>query len=101
MPGLWAAFEQPSLYVDKNGGGAGAWTVIVRKVPLFKPNVENCSPAIFVDGLQGTAQELADINKDNVAVIETYVRGGSTPLKYMVNACGTILVWTKQYVNLR
>jgi hypothetical protein len=98
MAGLWQAFEQPSLTVDRNS--AGGFRVIVRKVPLFKANVEICSPAIFIDGQQASAQDLSDISKDRIAVIETYLRGGSTPLQYMVNACGTILVWTKDFVRL-
>jgi hypothetical protein len=98
MAGLWQAFEQPSLYVDRNS--AGGFHVIVKKVPLFKANIQNCDPAIFIDGQHATAQDLSDISKERVAVIETYLRGGSTPLQYMVNACGTILVWTKDYVRL-
>jgi hypothetical protein len=108
MPRLYYAFYQPSLFVHINS--AGGFQVQVKKPALTgggpanpKVNVDYyCYPPIFIDEFRASAQDLVDLdrNKDRIAVIETYVRGGSTPLQYMVNACGTILVWTKDYVRL-
>jgi len=111
LPSLSLAFQGPAVSIRVNS--AGGWTVQVNKQslnqeptklnPYAGPRKEltmACDPAIFIDGLQANEQDLSDMDKNRVAVTEFYLRGGSTPLEYMVNACGTILVWTKEFVRI-
>lgn len=56
-----------------------------------------CSPVIFIDGRRTAQAELQTYVPAQIAGIEFYARPSNVPLQYQVamNACGTILVWTK------
>jgi hypothetical protein len=56
-----------------------------------------CLANIYLDGFKSDTRVLSDLQKDQVAAVEIYLRASTAPAKYLPigSTCGVILVWTK------
>jgi len=69
---------------------------------LFTPQLSMqggaCAANVFLDGRKSDTFELHAFPKDWIVGVEVYVRQPNAPAKYrpMTNACGVVLVWTRQ-----
>jgi hypothetical protein len=56
-----------------------------------------CLANIYLDGFKSDTRVLSDLQKDQVAAVEIYLRPNIAPAKYLPigSTCGVILVWTK------
>jgi hypothetical protein len=56
-----------------------------------------CRANIYIDGKPSDTGVLISLSKEQIAVIEVYIRQEFAPAKYLLlsNNCGVVLVWTK------
>ncbi len=90
MRSVFAGFPSVSI-----GGRSHFNFVILMPAPGVARGY--CAAAIFIDGLQSSAQALGAYRTDELVGVEVYPRGSTAPGRYqrLDSECGVVLVWTK------
>ncbi|MFI5229714.1 MAG: carboxypeptidase regulatory-like domain-containing protein [Gemmatimonadales bacterium] len=92
MSGAFETF--PSVRVDHN-------QKTTRDVVILLPGTNGgfCLANIWVDGVSTDAEQLGNLQPDEVAAIEVYPRMLETPNQFIARSgdCGSVVVWTKRY----
>jgi hypothetical protein len=59
------------------------------------PGLDECTLAVFLDGMRLGDTDLDLFPMDAIEAIEVY-QGIETPPQYAVTPCGAVLLWTRQ-----
>jgi hypothetical protein len=81
----------PSTVIDNRGG--------LLNISMSSNRGGSCSPTVRIDGSEGAFGHLVDLQPNEVAAVEVYVRPTMIPAQFYKGGdpptCGMILVWTK------
>jgi hypothetical protein len=120
---VYQAFNVPATRVRIQGS---RFVVDVQQLgfQISKTNPDSwCVPAVYIDDIALGFDQLSDLPKENIALIEYYNRVANAPLKYtgtgtlgshsttsssaasarggvVQSACGVVLVWTKAFLRV-
>ena len=82
----------PGVSVRRTGPGRSS-AVSMRGVGS---STGSCRLLVYVDGLRmSTSYDLDQIHPDQIEAVEVY-HGVATPIQYMGNGCGVVLLWTRR-----
>jgi len=122
---VYQAFNVPQTRLKIQGS---RFVVQVRQLgfTISKTNPDSwCVPAVYIDDAPAGFDQLSDVPKENIALIEFYNRVANAPLRYtgtgslgsysttspsaagagervgvVQSACGVVLVWTKAFLRV-
>ncbi len=85
----------PSLVIT--GKDESAFGLFTPTQSMSGNPVGGCPANVYIDGFQSDLTVLITLPKQQIAVIEVYIRQEFAPAKYLTlqNNCGVVLVWTK------
>lgn len=72
--------------------GAGADSADIR---AFMSGAQYCSLAIYLDGMPLVDFDIDSLDPRSIEAVEVY-HGQGTPIQYMANRCGAVLIWTRR-----
>ena len=72
--------------------GAGADTTDVR---TYMSSAQYCSLSVYLDGVPVEDFDIDSLDPESVDAIEIY-HGLGTPIQYLANRCGALLIWTRR-----
>jgi len=108
LAGTWQAFGAANMRVQMNT--RGEWKILFATVNKVSPW---CTPVLYIDDNVTTHDQLVQLPKDEIALIEAYRPATRAPLRYAGTGslryepgdgsgiCGVVLVWTKTFVRVR